>query len=92
MSMVKGLIDLLSHMDVVSFDVFDTLVFRSYLTQEDLWRDLGRREFGEGKESAFLKARVKADRLTYRIATAIGGEHTLHGTYEKAFIRVAKVW
>ena len=83
MSMVKELIDLLSHMDVVSFDVFDTLVFRSYLTQEDLWRDLGRRELGEGKESAFLKARVKADRLTYRTATAIGGEHTLHGAYEK---------
>lgn len=69
--------------DVISFDVFDTLVFRSYLTQEDLWRDLGRRELGEGKESAFLKARVKADRLTHQTATAIGGEHTLRGAYEK---------
>ena len=75
------LLNLLSDFDVISFDVFDTLLLRPYLTQEDLWLDLGRRELGEKGGAAFLKARITADKKTYVEATKRGGEHTLEEAY-----------
>lgn len=59
--------------EVISFDVFDTLLLRPYLTQEDLWRDVGGEEL--------LKERIVADRATYAAATKRGGEHTLDEAY-----------
>lgn len=71
----------LAFCDIVSFDVFDTLLLRPYLTQEDLWLDLGRGQFGEKDGDAFLKARIAADKKTYLEATRRGGEHTLEEAY-----------
>ena len=78
MEELKSIID---KFDVISFDVFDTLLLRPYLTQEDLWFDLGRRELGEKDGAAFLKARIAADKKTYAEATKRGGEHTLEEAY-----------
>lgn len=72
----------IENFDVISFDVFDTLLLRSYLTQEDLWQDLGRRELDDKESAAFLKARIAADRSTYAAATKRGGEHTLAEAYQ----------
>lgn len=80
--MTDRLSALLPAFDVISFDVFDTLLLRPYLTQEDLWLDLGRRELGEKGGAAFLEARIAADRATYAAATKRGGEHTIDEAYE----------
>lgn len=77
-----NLLQVISDFDVISFDVFDTLLLRSYLTQEDLWLDLGRRELGEKGGVAFLEARIAADKKTYEAATKRGGEHTLAEAYQ----------
>ena len=78
---MKEWTQVISSFDVISFDVFDTLLLRPYLTQEDLWLDLGRRELGEKDAAAFQKARIAADKQTYAEATKRGGEHTLEEAY-----------
>lgn len=80
---------ILEGFDVISFDVFDTLLLRPYLTQEDLWLDLGRRELGENGGAAFLKARIAADKKTYVAATKRGGEHMLEEAYQMMPVRYA---
>lgn len=82
---------LIEKFDVVSFDVFDTLLLRPYLTQEDLWLDLGRRELGERDGAKFLKARIQADRKTYAEATKRSGEHTLEEAYRQMPRRYASL-
>lgn len=89
--MIAGLLDLLSSFDVISFDVFDTLLLRPYLAQEDLWFDLGRRELGEKDGAAFLKARIAVDKKTYAEATKRGGEHTLEEAYRLMSKRYASL-
>ena len=79
--MMEELKSIIEKFNVISFDVFDTLLIRPYLTQEDLWLDLGRRELGEKGDAAFLKARIAADKKTYAEATKRGGEHTLDEAY-----------
>ena len=79
--MMEELKSIIEKFNVISFDIFDTLLIRPYLTQEDLWLDLGRRELGEKGGAAFLKARIAADKKTYAEATKRGGEHTLEGAY-----------
>jgi len=41
--MQAELLKLIENVDVISFDVFDTLLLRSYLGQEDWWRDVGKK-------------------------------------------------
>lgn len=78
---MEDLNSMIEKFDVISFDVFDTLLMRPYLTQEDLWLDFGRRELGEKDGAAFLKTRIAADKKTYAEATKRGGEHTLEEAY-----------
>lgn len=78
---MKELKSTIENFDVISFDVFDTLLLRPYLTQEDLWLDLGRCELGEKDGAVFLKVRIAADKKTYAEATKRGGEHTLEEAY-----------
>jgi len=40
--MPAELLKLIENFDVISFDVFDTLLLRPYLGQEDMWRDVER--------------------------------------------------
>ncbi len=75
--MFGELIKLIPQFDVISFDIFDTLLLRTYVNPQDLWRDIEVREDAEG----FFKARQKADVATYRAATEKGGEHTLDEAY-----------
>lgn len=64
---------LISGFDIVSFDVFDTLLIRPYLEPKDVWRRMG---------SEFFEARNVADIATYDAATKRGGEHTIDEAYE----------
>ena len=68
---------ILKQFDVISFDVFDTLLLRSFVKPVDVWRDIEGREGAKG----FFDVRQKADRETYRIATERGGEHTIDEIY-----------
>jgi len=91
--MVAELLKLIEDFDVISFDVFDTLLLRPYLGQEDLWRDVGKVEVkGGGGQwwDCFLKARVEADRKTYEAATRRGGEHTIDEAYARMPRRFAE--
>lgn len=81
----------LTNFDVISFDVFDTLLLRPYLAQEDLWLDLGQKELGEKDGMAFLRARIAADKKTYEAATRRGGEHKLEEAYAMMPRRYAKL-
>ena len=69
---------LLTSFDVISFDVFDTLLNRAYAIPSDLWRDIEKRERANG----FFEARHKADKVTYTAATRRGGEHTIDEVYK----------
>lgn len=63
--------------DVISFDIFDTLLVRNVLNPKDVWRILGQKELVNG----FFAEREAADRVTYAAATKRGGEHTLDEVY-----------
>ena len=71
------LLKILPQFDVISFDIFDTLLLRSVLNPQDVWRMVEEREGAKG----FFKARQQADRATYRAATKRGGEHTIDEAY-----------
>lgn len=81
--MQTDLIKLLPHFDVISFDIFDTLLVRNVLNPKDVWRIMSSSEefeFEKGR-SSFFEVRDAADRATYAAATARGGEHTLDEAY-----------
>ena len=67
----------LSRFDVVSFDIFDTLLLRRVQKPSDVWLELERRENASG----FFNDRKKADAETYAAAIARGGETTLDEAY-----------
>ncbi len=75
--MVDGLLRLISSFDVISFDVFDTLLVRPLTNPQDVWRVIEEEECARG----FARARRKADAKTYAAATRRGGEHTLDEVY-----------
>ena len=70
---------ILPQFDVISFDIFDTLLLRPYLKPHDLWRDLEAREGAVG----FAKAREEADGRSYEIARQAGNEPTLDAVYAR---------
>ena len=76
--MLTELQDIIRGYDVISFDIFDTLLIRDVLKPEDIWHKmenhLGRRGFAE--------ARKKADAVTYAEATRNDCEHTFQGIYD----------
>lgn len=76
--MCTPLVYLINEFDVISFDVFDTLLNRGYVAPSDLWHDIEKRERANG----FFKARHKADQETYCAATKRGGEHTIDEVYK----------
>ncbi len=67
----------ISQFDVISFDIFDTLLLRPYLKPHDLWQDLERREGAAG----FARDREAADLKCYAIANREGREPTLDEVY-----------
>ena len=67
----------LSQFDVISFDIFDTLLLRRVQRPSDVWLELERREGAKG----YFKDRKKADAETYAAAIARGGETTLDEAY-----------
>ena len=75
--MCKDLIEILSSFDVISFDVFDTLLLRPLMNPQDVWRIIEDEKGGRG----FALARRKADAITYAAATVRGGEHTIDEVY-----------
>ena len=75
--MIDELLKLLSSFDVISFDVFDTLLVRPLMNPQDVWRIIEEEEGARG----FALARRKADAKTYAAASRRGGEHTLEEVY-----------
>ena len=75
---IKDITKLVGEFDVISFDIFDTLLLRPFVKPTDVWRDVEEREGARG----FFDARQKADRETYRAATERGGEHTIDEAYK----------
>lgn len=75
--MKHELLELIKHFDVISFDIFDTLLVRNVLKPKDIWRILEQEEKARG----FFAARDVADRATYAAATKRGGEHTMDEVY-----------
>lgn len=71
--------EILTAFDVISFDVFDTLLLRPYLKPTDLWRDLERRINASG----FAAERYQADRAAYAEVRGRDGEPTLDEVYAK---------
>ena len=75
--MLKELDQILPQFDVISFDIFDTLLLRSVLNPQDVWRMVEEREGAKG----FFKDRQRADRVCYARCNRDGGEPTLDGVY-----------
>ena len=67
----------ISKFDIISFDIFDTLLFRRVQKPSDVWLILEKKE---GKKGFFID-RKKADEKTYAKAIARGGETTLDEAY-----------
>jgi len=74
---INDIMKLVSEFDIISFDVFDTLLLRPYVKPTDVWRDIEEREGAKG----FFDARQKADWETFYAATERGGEHTIGEAY-----------
>ena len=74
---MKEHLSLITSFDVISFDIFDTLLVRNVLNPKDVWRILEQKELAPG----FFSERDAADRATYAAATVRGGEHTLDEAY-----------
>lgn len=67
-----------SILKIVSFDIFDTLLLRSYINPQEVWSVL---EEEEG-EKGFAKARKNADAVTYKLSTEQNRETTIEEAYE----------
>ena len=75
--MLSLLQNIIKEYDVISFDVFDTLLVRPLMNPQDVWRIIEEEEGARG----FALARRKADAKTYAAASRRGGEHTLEEVY-----------
>ena len=69
--------NILESFDVVSFDIFDTLLLRPLLHPQDVWRVVEETENAPG----FAKARKRADAASYATATRRGCETSLDEAY-----------
>ena len=76
--MIDELIKYIPEFDVISFDIFDTILLRPLMDPQDVWRVMEAKEGLEG----FVKARRMADAKTYAAATKRGGETTISEAYE----------
>ena len=59
--MISDLSLLIEKFDVISFDIFDTLLVRNYAKPRDVWKEVERRHFAFG----FAKLRSRANGLSY---------------------------
>ena len=75
--MKNDFLRLLPSFDVISFDIFDTLLLRPLMDPQDVWRIVEQ----ETGASGYAKARTRADAETYAAATKRGGETTLDEAY-----------
>ena len=75
---VNDIVKLVGEFDVISFDIFDTLLLRTLMDPQDVWRIMEEKERAKG----FAKARRMADAKTYAVATKRGGETTISEAYE----------
>ena len=75
--MIDEISRLLPSFDVISFDIFDTLLLRPLLDPQDVWRMV--EETSGAKD--FAEARRTVDARTYAAATKRGGETTLDEAY-----------
>lgn len=64
--------------DIISFDIFDTLLCRTVATPQSVWEYL---ESWENKPG-FSQARLQADHISYAKATERGGETTIEEAYD----------
>lgn len=74
---IKDITKIVSEFDVISFDIFDTLLLRPLVDPQDVWRIMENNEGAVG----FAKARRKADAITYRKAIKQGCETTIDEAY-----------
>ena len=72
------ILELVEGFEVVSFDVFDTLLMRNVHCPADVWNLVGR----ENGMAGFFAARVAADRKSYQNAIARNAETTLDEIYQ----------
>ena len=75
--MLKEILKILSDFDIISFDIFDTLLLRTYYAPKDLWQDMEEREGAAG----FALARFEIDRKLFTLARTNGGEPSLDDMY-----------
>ncbi len=75
--MLEELLKGISFFDVISFDIFDTLLLRPLLDPQDVWRIVEQEAMAPG----FAKSRKRADAMTYAAATRRGGETTIDEAY-----------
>ena len=75
--MIDEISSLISAFDVISFDIFDTLLLRPLPDPQDVWRMVKETSGAKG----FAEARRTADARTYAAATKCGGETTLDEAY-----------
>ena len=75
--MTGKLIELIPSFDVISFDIFDTLLLRPLMNPQDVWRMMECEEGAKG----FANARREADAKSYTAATKRGGETTIDEAY-----------
>ena len=68
--MLNELLKIIPEFDVISFDIFDTLLLRTYFTPSDLWKDMEIKEGALG----FAEDRYKADRKLYALSRENGRE------------------
>ena len=75
---VGHVVERLSKYDVISFDIFDTLIFRIFDKPTDVFRMLGHRI---GEES-FAKLRIQAEQEARKVHSEINGEVNIYEIYE----------
>ena len=77
MPMTDELIKLIPSFDVISFDIFDTLLLRALPSPQDVWWVVEEKAGAKG----FARDRIKADAKTFKNAIAHDGETTLDEIY-----------
>ncbi len=81
--MTSTLLQILPQFDVVSFDVFDTLLLRPFTRPLDLFEKL-ERDFGS---MGFAKARIRAEREAHRKARAAG---RVEATFDEIYLELPR--
>lgn len=75
--MLTELIKILPDFDVISFDIFDTLLLRTYYAPKDMWQEMEACEEAVG----FAHDRYEIDRKLCALARKNGGEPSLDEMY-----------